>query len=168
MSEVIQLAPPVASVRRPGTVDEGPALRTEAVTVLFTTEEATMAAARVASALAGAMAVPLTVVHFRSVPYPLSVDAPVGVSPVESDAFKRRLQAEGIDARVRVFLCRNRENVVPMAFRGHSLIVIGGQRRWWPTVTERWRRRLEAAGHFVLFVDARATGGPHNLEASCA
>jgi hypothetical protein len=39
------------------------------------------------------------------------------------------------------------------AARPHSLIVIAGRRSWWPTRTERWRRSLEAAGHFVVFVD---------------
>jgi len=143
-------------------------VHTGGVSVLFTTEEETLAAARVGANLAEAMAVPLTVVHFRAVPYPLSVHAPVGVSPVESDAFRRRLESAGIDARVRVYLCRKRDSVVPMAFRGHSLIVMGGKRRWWPTAAERLRRRLEVAGHFVLFVDVRESVSSESLEASCA
>ncbi|HEX7136994.1 MAG TPA: hypothetical protein VF219_04075 [Vicinamibacterales bacterium] len=143
-------------------------MRTDAVSVLFTTEPETLIAARVAAPLAAAMSVPLTVIHFRTVPYPLSVDAPVGLSPVEGEAFKQRLQEEDIDARVRVYLCRSLKNVLPMAFRGHSLIAIGGRRRWWPTANERWRRRLEAAGHFVLFVDVRDAVGPHHSEESCA
>src|SRR5215831_2053461 len=128
MSEVIQLAQPVPKLR--DFDDSAWSVRTDAVSVLYTTEEETFAAARVAAVLARAMAVPLTIVHCRAVPYPLSVDAPAGVSPAESDAFTRRLQSEGIDARVRVFLCRNRENTVPKAFRGHSLIVVGGKHRW--------------------------------------
>lgn len=166
MSEVIQLAQPARKMR--DLVGNSLPVRTDAVSVLFTTEEETFAAARIAAVLARAMAVPLTIVHCRAVPYPLSVDAPVGVSPAESDAFTRRLQSEGIDARVRVFLCRDREHVVPKAFRGHSLIVVGGKRRWWPTESERWRRRLEAAGHFVLFADVRESSGSLDLEASRA
>jgi hypothetical protein len=143
-------------------------VRTESVSVLFTTEEATLAAARVASAMAKAMGVPVSVIDVRTVPYPLSMDSPVESSPVESEAFKQRLEMAGVDARVRVFWCRNRKSVVPRAFGGHSLIVIGGKRRWWRTEPERWRRRLEAAGHFVLFVDVRDAGGLDSLEASCA
>jgi len=166
MSEVIKLAKPAPKIRDLG--GHPLPVRTDTVSVLFTTEEETLAAVRVASVLARAMAVPLTVVHCRAVPYPLSVDSPAGVSPVESDAFSRLLQSEGIEARIRVFLCRNRGKVVPNAFRGHSLIVLGGRRRWWPTASERWRRRLEAAGHFVLFADVRETGESIGLEASCA
>jgi len=166
MSEVIPLAQPVQKV--PEFSGDLLPIRTDGVSVLFTTEEETLAAARVAAVLARAMAVPMTIVHCRAVPYPLSVDAPVGVSPAESDAFIRRLQSEGVDARVRVFLCRDRENVAPKAFRRHSLIVVGGRRRWWPTASERWRRRLEAAGHFVLFTDVREAAGSVTLKASCA
>jgi hypothetical protein len=143
-------------------------VHTDSVSVLFTTEEATLAAACVAAPLAAAMAVPLTVIHFRTIPFPLFVDAAASLSSIDHDAFKERLQAQGVDARVRVYLCRNRDSVIPMAFRGHSLIVLGGRRRWWPTAAERWRRRLEAAGHFVLFVDVRERRRSGRLEASCA
>jgi hypothetical protein len=44
------------------------------------------------------------------------------------------------------------KQVIPSAFRSHSLIVIGGRPSWWPTRPERCRRLLEAAGHFVVFV----------------
>ena len=130
-----------------------PAVRTESVNVLFTKPDETLEAVRVASAIGRAMAVPLTVTHLRAVPYPLTLDAPAGLSPAETEAFVERVRAEGIDVRVRVYLCRNADRMLPMAFKEHSVIVIGGRRSWWPTWSERMRRRLEAAGHFVLFVD---------------
>jgi hypothetical protein len=40
-----------------------------------------------------------------------------------------------------------------MAFKPNSLVVIAGRRGWLPTQSTRWRRALEAAGHFVVFVD---------------
>jgi hypothetical protein len=159
MSEVIQLAQPTrdSAARAPEIV---PAVRTEAVNVVFTTADETLEALRVASALGKAMAAPLTLVHFRQVPYPLSINAPGGVSPTETDEFVRRVRAEGIDMRVRVYLCRDDDRVIPMAFKRHSFIVIGGRRSWWPTMSQRWRRRLEAAGHFVVFVDAPEKEAP--------
>ena len=69
------------------------------------------------------------------------------------DAFIERLQAEGIDIRVRVYLCRDRRPAIPLAFKSHSLIVVAGRRGWWPRQSQRLRRMLEAAGHFVVFVD---------------
>jgi hypothetical protein len=102
------------------------------------------------------MTAPLTLIHFRSVPYQLPVDGPIGISPVETDAFVARLEAEGLKIRVRVYVCRNQRLTVQLAFRRHSLVVLAGRRRWWPTRAERWRRWLESAGHFVVFVDTSA------------
>src|SRR5262249_4602844 len=128
-------------------------VRTDVVYILFTTVDETVEAVRVAAAFGRAMSVPLTLIHFRSVPYAWSVDAPAGVSPVETRAFVDRLRAEGIEVRARVFLCRDQKRAIRMAFKPHSLVVVGGRRSWWQTKAERWRRSLEAAGHFVLLVD---------------
>jgi hypothetical protein len=132
-------------------------IRTDAVYVVFTSIDETLAAVRFAGEFAAALGASLTLVHFRTVPYVLPVDAPNGLSPVETDAFVDRLGdaacETGITVRVRVYLCRNVQHVIPLAFKPHSMIVMAGRRTWWPTRTERWRRTLEAAGHFVVFVD---------------
>jgi hypothetical protein len=154
MSEVIHLAALVDScgARAPQSAS---AIRTDVVNILFTTIDETFVAVRVAAALGDVMAAPLTLIHFRTVQYPLSLDAPAGVSPVETAAFVDRLRSQGIDMRVRVYLCRDADRALPLALRPHSLIVIGGRRRsWWPTPAERLQRRLERAGHFVVFVDS--------------
>ena len=132
-----------------------PPVRTDAVHVVFTSLDETMAAVRVADGLAKAMTVPLKLVHFRTVPYAMSVDRPVGISPIETDAFLERVRAEGIELRARVYLCRHERRAIPMAFRCRSLVVIGGRHRRWPTAEERLRHDLEAAGHYVVFVDTR-------------
>src|ERR1700730_751133 len=128
MSHVIKLAS--ATTERP----HGPllelsdrAIRTDAIYVIYTSIDDTLAAVRVAGDFAKALDVPLTRIHFRTVPYALPVDAPCGVSPVETEAFIGRLPAEGLDLRVRVCLCRDRRQAIPLAFTGHSLILIGCQ-----------------------------------------
>jgi len=132
---------------------QAPALRTDAVSVVYTTVDDTLDAVRVGADLAKALGAPLHLVHFRAVPVHVPVGEPTGVSPLETDAFIERLRAEGIAAAVRVYLCRDASRTIPWAFKPHSLIVIGGRRSWWPTLAERWRDALEAAGHFVVFVD---------------
>jgi hypothetical protein len=154
MSHIIQLgSAAVEAPRGPLREHRDPAVRTDAVYVVYTSIDGTLAAVRVAGDFARALGVPVTLIHFRSVPYALSVDQPNGVSPVETDGFVTLLRAEGLDTRVRVYLCRDPRRALPLAFRAHSLIVVAGRRSWWPTESERWRRTLEAAGHFVLFVD---------------
>lgn len=130
-----------------------PSIRTDAVYVIYTSIDETLVAVRVAGDFAKTLGVPVTLVHFRAVPFALPVDGPCGRSPVETDAFLSRLRAEEFDVRVRVCLCRDALQVASLAFNPHSLIVMAGRRRWWPTASERWRRTLEAAGQFVVLVD---------------
>jgi hypothetical protein len=137
-----------------------PSIRTDRLYLLYTGIETTLTAAHVAAPFADALGVPLTVVHFRIVPYPLPVDAPTGVSPIQTDTFRRRLRNDGADARIRVFLCRDDRRAMPHALLAHSLVVLGGHRGWWPTRAERCRRALEAAGCFVIFIDT-ARGRAH-------
>ena len=129
------------------------AVRTDAVSVVYTGFDETLKAARVGADLATKMRVPLRVVHFRTVPRQLDVERPDGLSPIESEAFTTRLIEEGISARARVYLCRDEAKTVPYAFKPHSIVVIGGRHSWLPTRVERWRHALEDAGHFVLLVD---------------
>jgi hypothetical protein len=136
--------------------DNSPAIRTEAVYIVFTTIDETLAAARVARDLAAAMDVPLVLLHFQTVRFAPAPNLTTGISPVETEAVVAQLRAEGVDTRVRVFCCRNERQAIPYAFKPHSLIVVAGHRGWWPTRSERWRRALETAGHFVVFVDTSA------------
>lgn len=131
----------------------GPAIRTDAVHVVFTSIEETLAAVRAAGDFAKALDVPVELIHFRAISCALSTDEPCGMSPVETEAFLARIRVEGLDVRVRVCLCRDERRAAQVAFKGHSLIVIGGRRSWWPTSSQRVRRMLERAGHFVVFVD---------------
>ena len=140
----------------PGCVDGARAesstcIRTTDVYLVFTSVAPTLRAARVAHTMARALGAPLTLIHFRPVPFASAARARFG-SPID-DEFVDKLRSEGIDTRVRVFLCRDGRKVIPRAFRPGSLIVVGGRRSRWPTEAERWRRALEIRGHFVLFVD---------------
>jgi hypothetical protein len=154
MSQFVQLASAdVARRRIPVPERDTPAIGTDTVYVVFTSIDGTLAAVRVAGGFAKALGVPVTVIHVRTVPYALPVDAPCGTSPVDTETFIERLRAEDLDMRVHVYLCRDERQTIPLAFKRHSLIVVAGRRRWWPTDSERWRRMLEAAGHLVVFVD---------------
>jgi hypothetical protein len=153
MKHVVELERPVIDPRFFAESRQSPSIRVGEVYVVFTSLEGTLAAVRVARDLAGGLGAPLTLIDFRTVPFPSAVESPGMRSPIEADAFVERLRDEGCELRARVYLCRDASKAFPAAFRRHSLIVIGGLRRWWPTRPERWRRELEAAGHFVVFVD---------------
>jgi hypothetical protein len=147
-------------LRSPAAAPAGPvAERTRAVVqidqvyVLFTSIDETIRAVEVACRLATALHGGVTVLHFRPVDFGAPVDSPGGVSPAESEAFRRRLEAIDCPATVRVCLCRNARTALPAVLRERALVVIGRHRRWWPTAADRWRRTLEAAGHYVVVAD---------------
>jgi hypothetical protein len=154
MARVIALQAPRASDRIPGNETPAPAAPPGGdVYVVFTTIDQTLRAVRVARRLADAMGSGVTVVHFQSVDFGAPLEDPVGISPVETDDFTSRLEAEGAPIRVRVWVCRDARRAISLALGAHALVVVGGRRRWWPTRSGRWQRRLEAQGHFVVFVD---------------
>jgi hypothetical protein len=132
---------------------------TDAVYVVYTTIPGTLAALRVAGVVSRAMGVPLRLIHFRTVPSPLPVDAPTGLSPIETAEFANQLRAERYDVSLHVYLCRDARAAIATSLRRGSIVAIGGNRSWWPTEGDRWKRWLEAAGHFVLFVDSVEHGG---------
>jgi hypothetical protein len=129
---------------------------TDAVYVVFTSIEETVLAVRVASPLAAALRSRLIVVHFRPIAFGAPLDHPTGVSPLETEEFRARLEAEDCEADVRVCVCRDVHAALSTVFKEHSLVVLGNQRRWWRTTANRWRRTLEAAGHLVVLVDEEA------------
>jgi hypothetical protein len=151
MAQIIELAPrtreKAVSQHEPRRVGPGE------VFVIFTSTDDTLRAVRVASRLAREMRSGVTIVHFRPIGFGAPLEEPPGLSPVETDAFKARLEAEACDARIRVCVCREARQAIPSVIEEHSLIVIGGRRRWWPTPSDRWRRTLEGQGYLVVLVD---------------
>src|ERR1700730_9873581 len=79
MSQIIQLASAVVEAPRgPLREHRDPAVRTDAVYVIYTSIDGTLAAVRVAGDFARALGVPVTLIHFRAVSYALSVDERTG------------------------------------------------------------------------------------------
>jgi hypothetical protein len=126
------------------------------VYALFTSLEPTMAALRVASALATRLGASLRLVLFRPVDGRPDAGELAPALDVETAVVTSRLRNEGVDASVRVYVCRDPRQALSMAFRRRSLIVVGDRRRLWPTRAERLYRALQNAGHYVLFVDERS------------
>lgn len=132
--------------------------------MVYTSEAATSAAARVALTLADRLTLPVTLVAFQRRESP-SAD-PAQATADSRKALLERLRADGRSVTSRVLVCRRIRQAIPVAFSPHSLVVIGGHRSWLPTSTERLRRALEAAGHYVVFVD-RSTVRAHTSPVAC-
>ena len=123
------------------------------VVVVFTSVEPTIQALRKAGVLASSLHARITLVVPQVVPYPLPLTSP----PVLLDFSERRFRAiaeeSPVDTTVRLYLCRDQMETLGAVLASHSLIVVGGRRRWWPTWEERLARRLRRAGHEVIFTE---------------
>ena len=65
----------------------------------------------------------------------------------------RWVAASGIGTGVRLYLCRDQTEALRSVLKPHSLVVIGGNRGWWPTREKRLARQLRRAGHEVVFAE---------------
>jgi hypothetical protein len=137
-------------VGHPAPTVEEPAARLN-VAVIFTSIDATLAALRRAGVLAERLSGYITLIVPQAVPYPLPLTSP----PVLLDWNERRFRVianqSPVETRVRLYLCRDRQQALEQVLSPRSLVVIGGRKRWWPTAEERLARHLRRAGHEVIF-----------------
>jgi hypothetical protein len=123
------------------------------IDVVFTTVEATLAALRKAGDLASRLNARIHLVVPQVVPYPSPLSSP----PVLLDFNERRFRViageSSVETTVLLYLCRDSWQVLSTVLRPHSLVVVGGRRRWWPTAEERLARRLRRSGHEVIFTE---------------
>jgi hypothetical protein len=111
----------------------------------------------VAGTLAKALCARVVVVRFGG---PATEAAPGG-SRDNVDPAVAPLEREGLEVSVRRYIGRIQPATIPLAFRTHSLIVVGGRRGVWSTPSARSRRLLEAAGHFVILADIAQSEPSH-------
>jgi hypothetical protein len=92
------------------------------------------------------------------VPYTLPLERralPEGFLENQVRALQRDFPEE---ISVRIHLCRHPRQGLREVLEAHSLIVIGGRKRWWPTAEQRLAKFLHSSGYQVVFVDERDLG----------
>ncbi|MCM3881211.1 MAG: hypothetical protein ND807_13965 [Vicinamibacterales bacterium] len=132
-------------------------MSTSEINVMFTTLRGTLAAMRVAAALARATGARLRLIQPRLATYPLrSAGYALAAEPEVVDADREREQVvatAGLPVEVLVSVCGRIADAAALALHDHSLVIIGGHRSWLPTQLERLQRTLESLGHVVVFVN---------------
>ena len=122
------------------------------VNVLFTSMRATMAVTRVAADLAENLDARIRIIVPLVVPYPLPLSEPQIQPEFTGNRIRTMLsQYAGLD--VAVCLCRDKLSAPISVLKPHSLILIGGRTRLWPTEEQRLARGLRRRGHEVMFVE---------------
>ncbi len=129
--------------------------RWQEVIVLFTTCAGTVAALKIASRLGAHLGARPKVLMLYPVPFTLPLERralPEGFLENQVRALQRDFPEE---ISVRICLCRHARQGLREILLPHSLIVMGGKKRWWPTEEQRLARRLRKEGHQVIFAELR-------------
>jgi hypothetical protein len=123
--------------------------------VIYTTPATTKASLGVASLLAQDLGAALELLVARVVPYPLPLNCPTTPARFNEEVLGSFVNECGVDAFVKVLLCRDREETIPQWIPAESIVVIGRRRRWGPESSWRLIRMLKHRGHHVIVVDAK-------------
>jgi len=127
------------------------------VSVIFTSVEATISALKRAGALAQSLGTRITLVVPQIVPYPLPLTSPPVLLEFQERRFREVAGESLVDVTVQLYLCRDGYEALTETLRPHSLIVIGGRKRFWPTREKSLARKLRRAGHEVIFTEQEVT-----------
>ena len=139
----------------PGSPEENTPSRKLEVVVVFTSEDATIAAIHRAAALATGLNGHISLVELQSVPRQLPLENPL----VSLDFSKRRLLKVAntcpLESTAYLYLCRCPFDTLTSIVKSKTLIVIGRRSRWWPTWEMKLSRRLVRAGYQVIVHKSR-------------
>ena len=54
-----------------------------------------------------------------------------------------------------ICLCRDKCPTVRLILKPHSIMILGGGKRWWPTAEDRLASVLKKGWHHVIFAESR-------------
>jgi len=128
------------------------------VNVIFTDARATEAALRAVTGLARDLTASIWVRAAIAVPFPLPLDHPQISIPFTEEILSglvSRFRQNSLDITAHLYLSRNRIETLLQILQSNSLVVIAGRKRPWPTPESRIVKRLQSAGHRVVFIPFR-------------
>jgi hypothetical protein len=123
------------------------------VTVLFTSVDGTLSALRTAGALASKLGGRITIVVPEVVPYHLPINKPPVLHDWNEKRFRVLAAESSVETSVRFYLCRDEDEMLARRLKPHSLVVLGGNKHWWPTRESRLAKRLRSLGHDVILAE---------------
>lgn len=122
------------------------------VYVIATSLEGTRAALAAGIPLARGSRARLVVLVPQIVPYPVPLDRPVDSPDFVVERYRDLVRDQGLDAEIRVCLCRHADDVLWQALPAKATVVVGGSAgRWRSSHEERLARRLTHLGYQVVF-----------------
>ena len=129
------------------------------ITVLWTTEEGTLAALKTANSLARHTGLSVTLATVVIVPPAAALDRPRDFVNFLEQRAVHLLSATDIHNQkftVQTWFCRDQHKGIRQALGNLSLTIIGGRKKFWPTDEQKLEMWLQRQGYPVVFADARA------------
>jgi hypothetical protein len=124
-----------------------------AVYVLATTADGTRAALMAAGAHARDLEARIVLLVPHVVPYAQALEHPADSVGFVAERFCALALELGLEATIRVCLCRPQHAALAPLIPQDAVILVGGRtRRWWSTREQHLARALIHTGHRVLFV----------------
>jgi hypothetical protein len=140
----------VSRVRRAGPF----ATRPFEVNVIFTTPRATTLALKNAAAFTANLDARIRLRAIIAVPIGVPLESPqISIRFMQRTLTQLVTQLDDrLNITIHLYVSRDRMKTLLWVLRPHSLVMIGGRRRPWPTEESRTMRRLQSRGHRVVFV----------------
>jgi hypothetical protein len=124
------------------------------VYVVATTCQGTQCALLAAQRLAAGLGARIIILVPHVVSYVVPVDSPSEDPTVLIDEYRALAATAGVEASVRLCLCRRPIDVFKTLLSDRSTIVLGGHRgRWWPSAAQRMAHQLRREGYDLVFVE---------------
>jgi len=121
------------------------------ISVVFTAVESTLAALKHAGDMAANLGARISLVVPQVVPYPVPLNRPPVLVEFSERSFRVIAGQSRVETNVVVYLCRDRMETLKAVLKPHSLVIVGGRKRWWPTAEKRLAAKLRRVGHEVIF-----------------
>ncbi len=144
------LTPSPRPPQRPS--DDSPQPRLN-ISVVFTSVDLTLAALKEAGKLAHRLHAKITLIVPQVVPYGLPLASPPVLLDWNERRFRVIAEQSPVETSVQMYLCRDATETLLHVLKPHSLVVLGGHKRIWPTAESRLASRLRKAGHEVILTD---------------
>jgi hypothetical protein len=124
------------------------------VNVLYTTHSGTLAALKFASRLGANLGQCPSVLRLYAVPYALPLERPAVAIDFLEEQLRALARESATKFSTQLYLCRDTRRTLRELLPPHSVIVLAGKQRWWPTKEQRWAGILRKEGHEVIFMNS--------------